>query len=400
MVALLLVVFVNFVGIGALIPIQPFVVIEELGHSATVMTALLASFSLAMFVANPILGRLSDRYGRRPVFFISLSLNIIAHLWFAFSNDIIQLFLARILAGVGAGNIGVIQAIIADKVPQKDRARMMGLIGAAIGAGFVLGPAIGGVLSGIGDGPIHRVPFLVAAAFGFFALILAILGLKNETRTAPASPLAKGAFASRLFLLLRGPLGLFALAFFLLNLAFAQVEASFVLLLRDLMGYGAIEAGWVFTYIGFCIILVQGGLIGRTVARLGEYRTILMGVMLLCVGQFLAAIIGSEALVITSLPMLAQLLFITTLICFGFAYTNPTLSAASSSVADEGDMGGALGLVQGFGSLGQVIGLTLAGPFYEIGGSGLNYGAAAAITLGLFGVVLLVQRLATRQRVA
>ena len=168
MIALLLVVFVNFVGIGALIPIQPFVVIEELGHSATVMTALLASFSLAMFMANPILGRLSDRYGRRPVFFVSLSLNIIAHLWFAFSNDIIQLFLARILAGIGAGNIGVIQAIIADKVPQKDRARMMGLIGAAIGAGFVLGPAIGGVLSGIGDGPIHRVPFLVAAAFGFF----------------------------------------------------------------------------------------------------------------------------------------------------------------------------------------------------------------------------------------
>ena len=106
MFALLLITFVNFVGIGALIPVLPYTVIENLGYSETVMTALLASFALAMFIANPILGRLSDRTGRQPVLLVSLIIGTAAHLWFALSNDIISMFAARIIAGLSAGNIG------------------------------------------------------------------------------------------------------------------------------------------------------------------------------------------------------------------------------------------------------------------------------------------------------
>ena len=144
MYSLFAIVFVNFIGIGALIPVLPFTVVDHLGYSETVMTALLASFALAMFIANPILGQLSDRFGRKPILVIALAVNMAAHLWFAMSEDITQLFLARILAGFAAGNIGVIQAIITDSTSSEKRAKIMGMLGASIGAGFVLGPALGG----------------------------------------------------------------------------------------------------------------------------------------------------------------------------------------------------------------------------------------------------------------
>jgi len=187
MFALLLITFVNFVGIGALIPVLPYTVIENLGYSETVMTALLASFALAMFIANPILGRLSDRTGRQPVLLVSLIIGTAAHLWFALSNDIISMFSARIIAGLSAGNIGVIQAIIADNSKPDERARIMGFLGAAIGSGFVLGPAIGGLLGGLGSGPVHQVPFLVAALFSFIAVCLALRLKLQRVATADTS---------------------------------------------------------------------------------------------------------------------------------------------------------------------------------------------------------------------
>jgi len=390
MVALLLVVFVNFIGIGALIPVLPFAVIEELGYSETVMTALLASFALAMFVGNPLQGRLSDFIGRKQILLIALAVNITANIWFAFSEDIVSLFVARILAGLAAGNMGVIQALIADRSSPDQRARLMGFMGAAVGAGFVLGPAIGGLFSGIGTGPIYQTPFLIAAGFGLLALLLALR--LEETAPANLSAAAEGRHLfGRLAELLAGPLGLFALGFFFFNLGFAQVEASFVLLVRDWLGFGARETGWLFAWVGLCIILVQGGLIGRVVALLGEMATARFGALLLFCGQLCTVLFASFGL-LSQLPALLLLGLCTTMICCGFAFTNPTLSSASSRLARRGEMGGSLGLVQGFGSLGQVIGLSIAGPFYAFGGSTLNFGFAALITLLLLAVILLLGR--------
>ncbi len=384
MFALLLITFVNFVGIGALIPVLPYTVIENLGYSETVMTALLASFALAMFIANPILGRLSDRTGRRPVLLVSLIIGTAAHLWFALSNDIISMFSARIIAGLSAGNIGVIQAIIADNSKPDERARIMGFLGAAIGSGFVLGPAIGGLLGGLGSGPVHQVPFLVAALFSFIAVCLA-LRLKLQ-RVATADTSDRQAFAVALKAMLSSPIGMFALAFFCLNLAFAQVEASYVLLVRDLLGFGPRETGWLFTYIGVCIILVQGGLIGRLTRAFGEMPIVVTGVSILAFGQLFTAVIaggqtGGE------LIMFVLVLASTSFVCVGFALTNPTLSAASSHAARADQMGGALGLVQGFGSMGQVIGLSIAGPLYQAGTGQLSFGFGFVITLLLLAIV-------------
>ena len=396
MFALLLITFVNFVGIGALIPILPYTVIENLGYSETVMTALLASFALAMFIANPILGRLSDKVGRQPVLFISLIIGTAAHLWFALSNDILSMFAARIIAGLSAGNIGVIQAIIADNSKPEARARIMGFLGAAIGSGFVLGPAIGGLLGGLGDGPVHQVPFLVAALFSFIAVCLA-MRLKLQSVQSAADSVAdsptdsttdsgRQGFFQLFKSMLSSPIGLFALAFFCLNLAFAQVEASYVLLVRDLLDFGPRQTGWLFTYIGVCIIIVQGGLIGKLTNAFGEMRVVVAGVTVLAAGQLVTTIIAGGASPFGNSLFLA-ILVSTSFVCVGFALTNPTLSAASSYAARSGQMGGALGLVQGFGSMGQVIGLSIAGPLYQAGTGRLSFGFGFVVTCLLLVVV-------------
>ena len=391
---LLLVVFINFVGIGALIPVLPYTVIETLGLSASVMTMLLASFAFAMFISNPILGRLSDHVGRRPVLFVSLGVNALAHLWFAMSGDIVQMFVARILAGLAAGNTGVIQAMIADRVGAKDRARYMGLFGAAIGTGFVTGPALGGLFSGIGGGAPHQAPFLLAASFGGLALLLSLrIGESAKMKPAVKSRLP---LMQRVSVVLGSPLALYALAFFCLNLSFAQVEASFVLLLRDYLGFGARETGWIFTYIGVCIVMVQAGLINVAVRYFREVGTVLFGGGLLWCGQAITVLMALGLMVGNAYP-LVQMMIATTAVCFGFGFSNPALSAAASNAAGQSSMGGALGTVQGFASLGQVGGLVLAGPLYQLGGAQYPFGFGAAVTSALLLVLVAIRRRAAAE---
>ena len=391
MFALLLVVFINFVGIGALIPILPYTVVDTLGQSATVMTALLACFALAMFVANPILGRLSDRIGRRSVLVVSLIVGSLAHTWFAFSNDIVHMFAARILAGLAAGNTGVIQAIIADRVKADERAKYMGLLGAAIGTGFVVGPALGGILSGLGGGPLHQAPFLVAAIFSIVAFGLA-LRLSEDAIAAPVKNAhqIQTALTRRVRDILISSLAFYAIAYFCLNLAFAQVEASFVLLLKDYLDFDARATGWLFTYVGVCIVLVQAGLINPAVRKFGEVGTIKIGVILLGTGQAMTVLMSLDMLFGNAFP-LAQMLVVTTAVCFGYALSNPSLTAAVSNIAGKNVMGGSLGTVQGFGSLGQVLGLIIAGPLYELGGAHYSFGVGTIVTLCL---LIIVTRLA------
>ncbi len=381
MPVLLLIVCINFVGLGALIPVLPYTILESMGKPASVMTLLLASFALAMFVANPILGRLSDNIGRRRVLFMSLALTGLAHFWFAMSDELWQLFLARILAGIGSGNTGVIQAMITDRTSVEKRAQYMGLLGAAIGFGFVIGPALGGLLSHFGTGPLYQVPFLMAACFAFVALFMTtwLKGVSRDQLT-PGQRGQAGTSMTRLREFMASPLALYAIASLALNLSFAQVEASFVLVLRDYLGFGAIETGWLFTYIGVCIIVVQVLLIKTAVSRFGEVGTAVLGTCLLALGQIITVLIVTDLFVGDAYP-LVQTLLGATAICFGFALSTPAINSAVSKIAGETARGGSLGTVQGFGSLGQVFGLSVAGPLYDLGGSQFPFGFGAVVTL-------------------
>ena len=381
MPVLLLIVGVNFIGVGALIPVLPYTVIETLGLQASVMTMLLASFALAMFIANPILGRLSDHYGRRLVLFVSLGVSAAAHLWFALSSDILSMFAARIIAGFASGNTGVIQAMIADRTSAEKRAQYMGLLGAAIGVGFVAGPALGGLLSHVGSGPVHQAPFLLAAAFSLLALVMT-LRLKAPPGGRLPPEQAEHGLQDRIFMLVRSPLALYAAVALILNLAFAQVEASFVLVLRDYLGFGARETGWLFTYVGVCIVLVQAVLIRHIVKRIGEVGTMGVGSLLLIAGQALTVLAVVGLLPGENYP-LVQTVIATTAICFGFALASPALSSAASKIAGSSSRGGSLGVVQGFASLGQVIGLVVAGPFYDLGGTQYPFAFGVVVMIGL-----------------
>lgn len=389
---LLLIVCINFVGVGALIPILPYTILETMGQPASVMTLLLASFALAMFVANPILGRLSDYFGRRLVLFLSLGVAALAHLWFALSDDITHLFMARIVAGLGSGNTGVIQAMITDRTTPEKRAQYMGLLGAAIGVGFIAGPALGGLLSDIGDGPLYRTPFLLAAGFAGLALVMTfwLKGVERD-RPDPGAVFMQDTMIGRMRGLFASPLALYAIASLMLNLSFAQVEASFVLVLRDYLGFGAVQTGWLFTYIGVCIIIVQAVLIKSVVARLGEVGTTFLGTSLLALGQVITILVVMGLFIGDDYP-LVQTMLATTAICFGFALSTPAITAAVSKIAGASSRGGSLGTIQGFGSLGQVVGLVVAGPLYDFGGSQYPFGFGAVVTICLVAIVTRLAR--------
>ena len=292
---------------------------------------------------------------------LSLGVGAVAHLWFAVSNDIMQMFAARTIAGLAAGNIGVIQSNIADRTSPQDRARTMGFLGAVIGAGFVIGPALGGLLSGIGSGPVHQTPFLIAAAFSALSFILAIRS--KETNTLSRSVVTQGVFSEYVKTVLSGQIGWYVASFFCLNLAFAQVEASYVLLVRDVLGFGARQTGWLFTYIGVLIIIVQGGLISSAVFALwGDENHYCW---CCAAGQWLASDCGTclwrrawschrggpHPAVNDPCPC-------------RFCFPDSTLTSSASKAASARNMGGSLGFIQGCGSIGQVLGFVSAGPFF------------------------------------
>ena len=380
MISLLLVVFVNFVAIGALIPVIPYAVIDVAGGSETLMAWLMASFSLAMFVGAPILGSLSDRYGRKKILIGSILVSAVAHAVFAFSDNLTMMFISRITAGLAAGNFSVIQAIITDMTKPEDRARAMGMVMAFVGLGFVAGPAVGGLLSQFAD-QVHTAPFLLASGLTLIGAVLCITTVRETAISNPEED-DEPSLTERLRLLLASGLMGFALASFLLSFAFAQVEVSYVLVLKDLLDYTSVHTGWVFAFIGCLIVVIQIGLIGPVVERLTDIGTAVAGSVSLVAGNLLTALLVGVGFVFFA-PPVAGVLFTSALICIGLAFTNTTIFSAASKRARQGRVGGSLGIVQGCGSLGQVGGLLLAGPLYQLGGGGLTFGAGTMIALAL-----------------
>src|SRR2546426_5976923 len=280
-------VFIDLVGFGIVIPVLPFYAEgTKFGATPREVGLLFASYSVMQLIFAPVLGRLSDKYGRRPILLISLLGTSFGFLILGFATTLWMLFLGRIIDGISGGNISTAQAYIADVTTKEDRAKGMGLIGAAFGLGFVFGPAIGGILSRWGV----NVPFLFAGGLAFANAILLYFTLpETVTPDHPARvSAASGRGWQQLVVALREPRLAYVLAIYFLGIvAFSMMTATFSLFMMFRLGYDAFHNGWVFAFVGVISAIVQGGLIGRLVKKFGEPWLVIVGALLFTVSLFI-----------------------------------------------------------------------------------------------------------------
>ena len=303
-------------------------------------------------VFAPILGRLSDKYGRRPILLASLLGTALGLLILGFATTLLMLFVGRIIDGISGGNISTAQAYIADVTTKEDRAKGMGLIGAAFGLGFVFGPAIGGVLSRWGI----NVPFLFAGGLALANAVLLYFTLpETVTPDHPARvSAASGRGWSQVVASLRNrSLGFVLIIYFLSIVAFSIMTATFSLFLMFRLGYDAFHNGWVFAFVGVISAIIQGGLIGRLVKQFGEPWLLIFGGFLFTASLFAIPFVTPATGVIAILTLGA-------VTAIGQALTAPSLSSLASKSASAGEQGVVLGVTQSVGSLARAVGPTLA----------------------------------------
>jgi DHA1 family tetracycline resistance protein-like MFS transporter len=385
--AIFLTVFVDLVGFGIIVPLLPFYA-EHFHASPETVTLLMAIYSLMQFFSAPLWGALSDRHGRKPVLLVSLAGIGLSYLWLAFADSLWALFAARALAGIMAGNIAAAQAYIADVTPPEKRAQGMGLIGAAFGLGFILGPAIGGLLGGTDPAaPRFLGPGLAAAGLSFLALIFAVVALKESLD--PALRTVAGHRPLSRFSALAAGLGdpqlrLTVILLFLMTFVFAGMESTFALWSERSFGWGPAQNGYVFAYTGVLAALVQGGLIRRLAARFGESRLVLQG----------AIALGLGLLAIPFVHSLVPLLVAMALLAYGAGVSNPALTSLISLRSPDEARGATLGISQAATSLARILGPALAGLAFVGFGRGGPFLAGALVMLG---VLLLAFRLPGRR---
>ena len=346
-------VFIDLVGFGIVIPVLPFYAEgTKFGATPSQVGLLFASYSVMQLVFSPVLGRLSDKYGRRPILLISLLGTSLGFLILGFATTLTMLFFGRIIDGISGGNISTAQAYIADVTTRENRAKGMGLIGAAFGLGFVFGPAIGGVLSRWGI----NVPFLFAGGLALANVVLLYFTLpETVTKDHPARvSAATGRGLHQLISSLRNPrLGFVLTIYFLSIVAFSIMTATFSLFMMFRLGYDAFHNGWVFAFVGVISAIIQGGLIGKLVKRFGEPTLVIVGAILFTTSLLLIPFVTPAA-------GLAALLGLGAMTAIGQALSAPSLSSLASKSASAGEQGGVLGVTQSVASLARAVGPSLA----------------------------------------
>ncbi len=372
---LFLIVVVDLIGFGIIIPLLPFYA-EHFQATPTTVGLVMATYSAAQFVAAPYLGQLSDRVGRRPVLLISLAGAAISYVGLAFADTLAMLFAMRALGGFMAGNISTAFAYVADVTTKENRAKGMGVVGAAFGIGFIMGPAIGGMLAG--DDPAKAdfmTPSLAAAGLSALALILTVLFLKEslsvETRRELAAQGRVGRWQALRSSLQTPGIGLLIFLAFLATFVFAGLETTFAMWSRRQFGWGPAQNGYLFAFIGVLGALIQGGAVGRLAKRFGEERLIVVGALLLAVG------IGCIPLS-TTVPVLVAAMAIAGV---GFSLISPALNSAISIRGGDGVQGGLMGVTRSATTFSRMVGPAFGGLIFGVIGKDAPYVACAALML-------------------
>lgn len=363
--------FLDLLGVGILIPITPYLV-RHFRSDALTVGLLVLVFSAAQFLMTPVLGALSDRYGRRPVLLVSLFGTAIGHFLFGLAPNLAVMFAARILDGITGGNISAAQAYIADVTPPEDRAKSFGLIGAAFGLGFMMGPAIGGLLANIS----LQAPAFAAGGLALVTTVLSYFFLpeslppERRTRTplqwshlnpfkAIGAALGRPRFSRLLW------------AGFALSFAYSGLQSHFAVYTLAKFSLNERQNGLLLSYLGVMVTIIQGGLIRRLMPMFGE-RKLIHGALVLGALGFLALIFA---------PAPSYLYGALTLLSLGSGVAVPALQGLLSQQAAETEQGAVMGVNQSLASLSRVVGPLWAGLTFDALAPSAPYWTGFAVTL-------------------
>lgn len=346
-----LIVFVNFLGYGIVFPILPLLT-EQYGGNALISGVLIAVFSLMQVVAMPILGRLSDKYGRRPLLIFSLWGTVVSFAIMGLTHSIFWLLIARIIDGISGGNISIAAAYIADITDKKKRASGMGVLMAGISLGFILGPLWGGMFSKIS----LSAPFFAAAIITLLSVILTQFFLPEslpqkefvyEKKHFSLSTIIKNLFSPALF-----PLYITSLLAFW---AQSGVFTTMSLFGKDVLHISIFRISLIFAFGGILSAIIQGFAIGKVVEKVGESKLFILSSLVTIVGFLL---MGEGK---TLPPLFAGM----TILSIGNSFLTPVIQSLASERSSEHEQGANMGIMQSFGSVGRIFGPIIAGYLYD-----------------------------------
>jgi MFS transporter, DHA1 family, tetracycline resistance protein len=382
MAILCIIVFTSLIGVGIVIPLLPFFG-ENVGATPMQITLLMAVFSLGQFLASPLWGWLSDRMGRKPVLVITTAGSIGAYVLLGFADSVASLMFARLLAGLMAGNVVVAFAVVSDTTMGTERSVAMGRLGAAVAVGFMIGPAIGGLLAGVDTAATDfRLIALVAGGMSLLSLVLAV-SVFRETLTAelPQSEYARPLVSGGLLPALRRILVPAMLALVCLNLLYmgaaSMFESIFALYSYRVLSYGPQNIGYLFAYMGLTTALLQSFAIRPLVTRLGDMQLVRAAVWI-----YMAGLLG--LIYATQLPAILLML---TVLTIGNALFVPASTSLASRRAGASEVGAVLGLFQAGGNLGRVLGPAVSGMAFMTLGVVSPFVLAICLLLGTLLVI-------------
>jgi MFS family permease len=348
-----LTVFVDVLGLTLVLPLLPFYA-EHFGASPFVVGTLAASYAVCQLIAGPILGRISDRVGRKQVLLVSQAGTFVAFLTIGFADTLWMLFVGRIVDGLTAGNLSIAQAYISDVTKPEERTKAFGLIGVAFGSGFLIGPAISGFLAQHFG---FAAPALGAAGLSFLSICVTATLLPRATPAPidPNSAAAKGRWAYLTTLFQRTMARRRLVEFFAFVLSFSTLIGGLALFLERRFGFDVEKTGYVYAFSGFIGGLIQGGVIGRLVKALGEEKLSLIGFASMAAGYCFLGLAFA----------LPALLILIVFGSFGSAVTRPCITTLLTKSVGRDEQGATLGVSQSLASIAQIVGPLTAGYLIE-----------------------------------
>ncbi len=385
MPVLLLIVFIDLLGFGLIVPLFPFYG-ERLGASPVLITWAIAIYSLAQLISTPFWGRLSDAYGRRPILMMSMLGAVVGYVLLATADTLWMLFVARALGGLMAGNLSAAFAYVTDISDEQNRARSLGLIGAAFGLGFTVGPALGGLLAG-NDPDSWRImlPAVVAAVLSLVAFLGAWWFLDESLPRDQRKPLGSGAGGIPMpfrGLATRIDLGSLVTAGLLMSAATAMMQAIFPIWASHEFDFGPQTVGMAFFVLGILAVICQATLIGPLDRRFGARRIALFGVLATSAGLLVLGLATTHAAVLVALLLIGA----------GFGLFTPSVTTLVSLRAAAGERGSVMGAYQAAGSIGRIVGPAMSGVLFTQLGSGAPFVLGALLGLPALWLIVLGTR--------